>query len=350
VFVSHNRTFVDTVATDIVLLAGKKLTGFTGNYTAFEAHRVELSTRAQRQLENDSKTRAALESQLQHARAASKTKGGGSGNAVGAVKTKLERVGQCTNARDLNTTWRTAREEFWAWGDAADVVFRVDASTLSEQNASKISFAVPSALGVQRALLRVDNVAFNYPTDRVLFSDVSLSLHDTSRVAVVGPNGEGKSTFLKVLAGLLTPTRGTREQYHGARIAYFGQYREFNPLSTPLQVMRDECAGVSDDDLRKQLGSMGLAQLATHAIGTLSGGQKQRLGLAIVATSEPHVLLLDEPTQHLDYKSIESLVLALNEFQGAIVCVTHDEWFCAALQCDTIWRAKDGQVKIVSAM
>jgi ATP-binding cassette subfamily F protein 3 len=74
VFVSHNRTFVDTVATDIILLAGKKLTAFTGNYSAFEAHRIELITRAQKQLENDTKTRAALESQLQHARAASKTK------------------------------------------------------------------------------------------------------------------------------------------------------------------------------------------------------------------------------------------------------------------------------------
>jgi ABC-type glutathione transport system ATPase component len=183
----------------------------------------------------------------------------------------------------------------------------------------------------------------------------------------------------RVLAGLLTPTRGTREQFHGARVAYFGQYREFDPRSTPLQIMHEQCVGANDDDLRKQvcraqivcdvvtslgvcvcarvcvcvcvqLGSMGLAQLATHAVGTLSGGQKQRLGLAIVAQCEPHVLLLDEPTQHLDYKSIESLVLALNEFQGAIVCVTHDEWFCAALQCDTIWRAKDGQVRVVTEM
>jgi len=348
VFVSHNRHFVDAVATDIILLAGRKLTAFTGNYTAFEAHRVEMITRAKRQQESDGKTRAALEQQLQHARAASKTKGGRSGNAVSAVKTKLERVGQLCNVRDLNTTWRTAREEFWAWGDAADVVFRTDIASLTEQNATKIAFAKPSALGVQRALVRVDNVAFNYPNDRVLFSNVSLSLTETSRIAVVGANGEGKSTFLKVLAGMLSPTRGTREQFHGARIAYFGQHREFDPMSTPLQVMRDEFPGVSDDELRKQLGSMGLGSLALHQMKSLSGGQRQRLGLAIVAKSEPHVLLLDEPTQHLDYKSIESLVVALNEFEGAIVVVTHDEWFCSALQCDTIWRAKDGQIRIVN--
>jgi ATPase subunit of ABC transporter with duplicated ATPase domains len=303
IVVSHDRTFVDNVATDVVLLAGRKLTYFPGNFSAFEEARADQLAQAQRKSDIDAKKTAHLEQQLARARSqASQSSGrGGGSNAVKAVKTKLDRVGQFTNARDFNQTWRTVRKELWAYGEAANVSWRVDAATLQDRQNLNVLFADPDPLGVQRALLTLSEVSFHYPQERTLFTGVNMSIELSSRIAVVGANGQGKSTLLRVLAGQLAPTKGSRDAVHSARIVYYGQHQSDNYDLTisPLSELKRQFPAATEPELRGQLGAMGLGgKLAVMPIGTLSGGQKCRLSLAALAMAKPHVMLLDEPTQH----------------------------------------------------
>jgi ATPase subunit of ABC transporter with duplicated ATPase domains len=350
IVVSHDRTFVDNVATDVVLLAGRKLTYFPGNFSAFEEARADQLAQAQRKSDIDAKKTAHLEQQLARARSqASQSSGrGGGSNAVKAVKTKLDRVGQFTNARDFNQTWRTVRKELWAYGEAANVSWRVDAATLQDRQNLNVLFADPDPLGVQRALLTLSEVSFHYPQERTLFTGVNMSIELSSRIAVVGANGQGKSTLLRVLAGQLAPTKGSRDAVHSARIVYYGQHQSDNYDLTisPLSELKRQFPAATEPELRGQLGAMGLGgKLAVMPIGTLSGGQKCRLSLAALAMAKPHVMLLDEPTQHLSYTSIEALLEGLEAFKGAIVCVSHDRWFIEQLRVNELWLAKGGSIQ-----
>lgn len=348
-FVSHDRTFVDRVATDVVLLAGKRLTYFPGDFTAFETARADQLAQAQKKADVDAKRTAQLEAQLARARSQQAHQRDGNSGAVKAVKTKLERVGQFTNARDFDASWRTVRRELWAFGEAANVSWTANASALQDAVNLRVTFAEPEPLGVQRSLLVLDNVAFSYGAgEPVLFSGVNMSVDLASRIAIVGDNGAGKSTMMRVLAGQLAPTKGTRTAVHSARVAYFGQHATdaFELTISPLTEMKRQFPGASEQELRNQLGSMGLGgRLATMPIGTLSGGQRCRLALSALAFSKPHVMLLDEPTRHLSYTSIEALIAGLEAFKGAIVVVSHDRYFIEQLQITELWLAKNGSMK-----
>ena len=350
-FVSHDREFVDHVATDVILLAGRALTYFPGNFAAFEKSRADLMEQARSKAAVDAKRKSQLEAQLVRARSQQQHQRDGNSGAVQAIKTKLERVGQLTNTRDFDASWRTVRRELWTWGssDAANVSWSADASRLQDANNLRVAFDVPAPLGVQRSLLTLDNVSFSYGAgEPTLFSGVNMAVELDSRIAIVGDNGKGKSTLLRILAGQLQPTKGTRSAVHAANIAYFGQHQVdlYDARMTPLAEMMRQFPGTNEQELRGALGSMGLGgKLATQLIGTLSGGQKCRLALAALAFSKPHIMLLDEPTRHLSYTSIEALIDGLDAFKGALVVVTHDRYFISQLRVTEVWRAADSTFK-----
>jgi ATPase subunit of ABC transporter with duplicated ATPase domains len=198
--------------------------------------------------------------------------------------------------------------------------------------------------GNPTTLISLNNVTYSYPgaparkTGPVI-QNVSLSLHHSSRIALLGPNGCGKSTLMALLSGEAVPTSGTVERYSSlVKVGYFSQHNvdklDGYATKSAVHYLMDEFPEVykTQPAARKYLGSFGVAgQVAILPMSTLSGGQKARVALAICVHGGPQVLLLDEITNHLDMATIQGLIVALKEYSGAVVLVSHDAYFVKAV-------------------
>ncbi|HUW50634.1 MAG TPA: ATP-binding cassette domain-containing protein [Sulfuricella sp.] len=196
-------------------------------------------------------------------------------------------------------------------------------------------------------LLRADEMSFAYG-EKTLFQNVSLTLRAGARIALLGPNGAGKSTLIKLLVGELRPTSGKLEITPDIRIGYFAQHQlgNLDSTATPLQHMERLAPKETTLALRTFLGRFGLAgNSEDRPVESFSGGEKSRLALALLAWQKPHLLLLDEPTNHLDLDMRDALTLALEEYTGAVVLVSHDRSLIRAV-ADELWLVADGEAKL----
>ena len=196
-------------------------------------------------------------------------------------------------------------------------------------------------------LLRADGMSFGYGVN-FLFRNVNLVLRAGARIALLGPNGAGKSTLIKLLVGELHPTLGKLEITPDIRIGYFAQHQleNLDSSSTPLQHMERLAPKETTLALRTFLGRFGLAgDSEDRPVASFSGGEKSRLALALLAWQKPHLLLLDEPTNHLDLDMRDALTLALEEYTGAVVLVSHDRSLIRAV-ADELWLVADGEAKL----
>jgi len=211
----------------------------------------------------------------------------------------------------------------------------------------KFGFPEPEPLGIP--VLQLREASFGYSPDKTLFKDLDFGLDMESRIALVGPNGVGKSTLLMLMDGTLQETGGFVFRTRNLRLARFSQHHvdQLNMDQTPLVYLdhkfplrdKDKC---TEQDIRKHLGRFGLSgALALHSIVSLSGGQKSRVVLAELAWKNPHIMLLDEPTNHLDMEMIESLGKALKDFKGGIVLVSHNQRLIE-LVCNELWVVGKG--------
>ena len=170
--------------------------------------------------------------------------------------------------------------------------------------------------------------------DHVVYEDLNLQIERGQRLVLVGPNGAGKSTLLKILAGLVPIASGQRNPGHNVNIGYFAQHRTeaLNLQHTVLQEAMDGTSGISEQNVRSVLGSfLFRGDDAFKKVSVLSGGEKSRLALVKLLLNPPNLLLLDEPTTHLDMASINALVNALQPYEGTIVFVSHDVHFIRSL-------------------
>jgi ATP-binding cassette subfamily F protein 3 len=196
-------------------------------------------------------------------------------------------------------------------------------------------------------LLRADEMGFGYG-DKILFRHINLALRAGARIALLGPNGAGKSTLIKLLVGELEPTQGKLEITPDIRIGYFAQHQleNLDSAATPLRHMERLAPKETTLALRTFLGRFGLAgDSEDRPVASFSGGEKSRLALALLAWQKPHLLLLDEPTNHLDLDMRDALTLALEEYTGAVVIVSHDRSLIRAV-ADELWLVADGEAKL----
>ena len=213
------------------------------------------------------------------------------------------------------------------------------------EEARKQVFTFPAPEELSPPIINMDNAAVGYGGPAVL-RKLSLRIDQDDRIALLGRNGEGKSTLSKLLAGKLATMEGRMTQSSKLRIGYFAQHQvdELHIDETPLQHVQRLRPAEGQPRLRARLAGFGLmADQAETAVGRLSGGQKARLSLLLATIDAPHLLILDEPTNHLDMESREALVEALIEYTGAVVLVSHD-MHLLGLVADRLWLVKNGAV------
>jgi ATP-binding cassette subfamily F protein 3 len=195
--------------------------------------------------------------------------------------------------------------------------------------------------------VRFDHVSVGYAPDKPVLRNITLRLDPDDRIALLGANGNGKSTFAKLLCGKLAPSSG--EMRHPPRLTagYFAQHQldELSPERSPYNYFAELMPEASVAQRRARLGAYGFgASLADAQCATLSGGEKARLLFALASFHAPHILVLDEPTNHLDVDSREALVQAINDYEGAVILVSHDRHLIETC-ADRLWLVADGTIK-----
>ncbi|XP_052209500.1 ABC transporter F family member 3 [Diospyros lotus] len=314
IVVSHAREFLNTVVTDILHLHGQKLSAYKGNYDAFERTREEQLKNQQKAFESSERARSHMQSFIDKFRYNAKR--------ASLVQSRIK---------------------------ALDRMAHVDAVV----NDPDYKFEFPSPDDRPGPpIISFSDASFGYPGGPTLFKNLNFGIDLDSRIAMVGPNGIGKSTILKLIAGELQPSSGTVFRSAKVRIAVFSQHHVdgLDLSSNPLLYMMRCFPGVPEQKLRGHLGSFGITgNLALQPMYTLSGGQKSRVAFSKITFTKPHILLLDEPSNHLDLDAVEALIQGLVLFQGGVLMVSHDEHLISG-SVDQLWVVSEGTVNPFNGM
>ena len=196
-------------------------------------------------------------------------------------------------------------------------------------------------------LVKWDKVSVGYAENKPILKNITLRLDPDDRIALLGSNGNGKSTFAKLLCGKLQPMSGEMKSPARLTVGYFAQHQldEVSPDRTPYSYFAELMPDAPESKRRAKLGAYGFgASLADSRCETLSGGEKARLLFALASFHAPHILVLDEPTNHLDVDSREALIMAINDYEGAVILISHDRHIIET-SVDQLWLVNDGTVK-----
>lgn len=207
-------------------------------------------------------------------------------------------------------------------------------------------FEFPSPERLQNALVTIEDGVAGYD-DKPVLEKLNLRIEPDDRIALLGANGNGKSTLAKILSHRLLLMSGKMTMAKKMKVAYFSQHQteELDVEKTPYEMLSAQMPLATETQIRAQLGAFGLNKAKSDTeIGKLSGGEKSRLLLALITKDAPHLLILDEPTNHLDLQSRQALLEALNAYEGAVVLITHD-LHVIELTCDTLWMVRHGTCK-----
>lgn len=351
--VSHDREFLNACVNRIAHVHDQTIDCYTGDYDDFERARAEKITQQNQAFNKQQEKIAHLEDFVRRFRAqATKAK---------QAQSRIKALDRITRIAAVHVTDGHFELEIEAPERSPDLLMRADKmgfaygdnSTLpnpldeTASHSTKLSKTAAKSLVVPRTGEGA-NVSLRESRGKVLFSNIDLVLRSGARIALLGPNGAGKSTLIKLLVGELQPTSGILEITPDIRIGYFAQHQleNLDSAATPLQHMEKIAPKETALALRSFLGRFGLAgDSEDRPVASFSGGEKSRLALALLAWQKPHLLLLDEPTNHLDLDMRDALTIALEEYTGAVVIVSHDRSLIRAV-ADELWLVADGEAKL----
>jgi ATP-binding cassette subfamily F protein 3 len=287
IVVSHDRDFLDAVVTAVVHIDQKKLRRYGGNYSSFEQQRAQALVLAQSQIDKQQRERAHLQSFIDRFKAkATKAR---------QAQSRMKMLAKMEELAPLHV-------------------------------AAPFSFEFREPLRAPDPLLVLEEVVAGYG-DQCVLENVNLSLQSEQRIGLLGVNGAGKSTFIKTIAGALAPLGGNAIFNKGLVIGYFAQHQVemLRDDQSPLWHLARLAPATREQELRNYLGGFNFpGDRASASIEHFSGGEKARLALALIVWQRPNLLLLDEPTNHLDLETREALAVALAQFEGTLVLVSHD--------------------------
>ena len=308
--VSHDRAFLNEVATDIIHQHSERLDYYKGsNFDSFYATKEERRKTAKREYENQMVQRAHLQTFIDKFRynAAKSSK------AQSRIK-KLEKM-PVLEAPESEYT---------------------------------VHFKFPDVEKLSPPIIQMSDVSFGYdPTKAPLIKNVDLDVQLDSRIGIVGPNGAGKTTVLKLLIGQLQPSKGLISQNPRLRVGFFAQHHvdALDMNASAVTFMARKYHGRSDEEYRRHLGAFGITgTTGLQKMELLSGGQKSRVAFACLSLTNPHILVLDEPSNHLDIEAMDALSSALRAFQGGVLMVSHDVTMLQTV-CDSLWVCDGGTVE-----
>ncbi|MGZ8217068.1 ATP-binding cassette domain-containing protein [Methylomagnum sp.] len=305
--ISHDRDFLDDLADHILHIENRTATLYTGNYSAFETRRAEALAQQQSSFERQQRELARIQGFVDRFRA------------------------QATKARQVQSRLKAL--------DRMTLIAQAQVDSPFE-----FSFLPPDKS--PSPLLKLDGAAAGYGAEPI-FSGAKLTLNPGDRLGLLGPNGAGKSTLVKLLAGLLSPASGERLAAQDLRIGYFAQHQleQLRPEDSALTHLQRLDPKATEKELRNFLGGFGFrGDQALDPVAPFSGGEKSRLALALLIYQRPNLLLLDEPTNHLDLNARDALSLALQDYPGAMVLVSHDRYLLRTV-ADDLWLVADGSVE-----
>ncbi len=304
--IAHDRDFLDTVCTDIVHLEHRRARTYKGNYSSFEVQRAEA-------LALQASVHKKQQQQAAH------------------LQQFIERFrSKATKARQVQGRIKALE--------------RLNAAAPAHVD-SPYAFSFPNPLKMSNPLLTLRDGLLGYGETSVL-REVRLDVHPEARIGVLGANGAGKSTLMKTLAGDLAPIAGALQRGAHSAVGYFAQQQleQLDGGRSPLALLEDIPPLESEQRRRNYLGGWGFSgDIVKRPSATLSGGERARLVLALIAWQRPALLILDEPTNHLDLEMRHALSIALQDYTGAMILVSHDRELLART-VDDYWLVADGRV------
>ena len=319
IVISHDREFLDAVTNVTLHIEHAQLNRYGGNYSSFETMRAQ-------QLELQQASFAKQQEKIAHLQ-----------KFITRFKAKASKAKQAQS--------------------------RVKALERMEKIApvladAEFTFEFKEPQNLPNPMLAISDASFGYQVDggnKIIIKDVNKSVLAGQRIGILGANGQGKSTLVKTIARTMPQLAGVVTEGKGLNVGYFAQQEldvlrsEDNPLEHMIRLAKDLGSNAAESgkeqDLRNFLGTFNFAgDMVKQAVGTMSGGEKARLVLAMIVWQRPNLLLLDEPTNHLDLATREALSMALNEFEGTVMLVSHDRALLRAV-CDEFWLVGRGEIK-----
>ncbi|MCJ1238012.1 hypothetical protein MMC14_005999 [Varicellaria rhodocarpa] len=307
--VSHDRAFLNEVATDIMHQHSERLDYYKGaDFDSFYSTKEERRKTAKREYENQMVQRAHLQTFIDKFR-------------YNAAKSS----------------------------EAQSRIKKLEKMPVLEPPESEyiVHFKFPEVEKLSPPIIQMSGVSFGYTPDKPLLRNVDLDVQLDSRIGIVGPNGAGKTTVLKLLIGQLQPSSGLISQNPRLRVGFFAQHHVdgLDMNASAVGFMAKNFPGRVDEEYRRHLGAFGITgTTGLQKMELLSGGQKSRVAFACLSLTNPHILVLDEPSNHLDIEAMDALSLALQNFQGGVLMVSHDVTMLQTV-CTSLWVCDAGTVE-----
>jgi ATP-binding cassette subfamily F protein 3 len=309
IIISHDRDLLDNAVNQILSLEAKKLTLYKGGYSDFERLRSERLMLDQKMMKKQEAQRAHLQAFVDRFRA------------------KASKATQAQSRIKMLAKMQPI-------------------SSMVTDDVRPIHIPAPDKL-LSPPIIATDNVSVGYEPGRPILTDLSLRIDNDDRIALLGSNGNGKSTLVKLLAGKLKPEHGTVTRAATLKVGYFAQHQvdELDMNGTPYDHVRRLMPDQPEAKVRGRVGTIGFSQQAANTkVEKMSGGEKARLLLGLSTFVAPHLIILDEPTNHLDIDSRGALIEAINDYQGAVILVSHDRYLLEAC-VDRLWLVAGGHVR-----